>query len=94
MNNVMDFEQMISMSKVSSLLPGHPHPVTIRRWSRQGLRGIRLGSWKVGSHRYTTRAAEEAFIAAITGASSLESNAELVSSNPPASMPQSSRGAR
>ena len=94
MNNVMDFEQMISMSKVSCLLPGHPHPVTIRRWSRQGLRGIRLGSWKVGSRRYTTREAVEAFIAAITGATSLESNVELVSGNPPANMSQSSRGAQ
>lgn len=40
---------------------------TARRWIKQGYRGLRLESFRIGKKRYSTRQAAARFIAAVNG---------------------------
>jgi Protein of unknown function (DUF1580) len=59
----------ISLTAASREVASHPSPATIWRWYRHGVRGVRLQTWCLGTRRYTTRAALDAFIAGVTAAS-------------------------
>ncbi len=61
---VEDWDELISFSEASGLIPGEPHVMTIHRWSRQGLRGVKLESVLVGNKRFTSRAALSRFFIA------------------------------
>lgn len=52
---------------------GSPSPVTVWRWTRKGIRGIRLQAWLIGGRWFTTAEAVDAFIAATTAAANGES---------------------
>ncbi len=46
-----------------------PHPVTCWRWSKKGIAGVKLQTWRVGGRRLTTLQAVQEFIEASTRAS-------------------------
>ncbi len=43
-----------------------PHPVTCWRWSKKGIAGVKLQTWRVGGRRLTTLQAVQEFIEAST----------------------------
>jgi hypothetical protein len=51
----------LTMEEAAASLPNKPHPVTVARWARHGIRGVRLKSVVFGRQRYTTRAYLEEF---------------------------------
>ncbi|HUY35471.1 MAG TPA: DUF1580 domain-containing protein [Pirellulales bacterium] len=61
-------EETIDLAAVARSLPGKPHPATVWRWYRNGLRGQRLETIVVGGRRYTSREALARFVAATTAA--------------------------
>jgi hypothetical protein len=52
--------------------PNPPHPATLMRWALKGVgkAKIKLETVKIGGRRYTSRAALEAFVARLSGATS------------------------
>jgi hypothetical protein len=60
-------ESLLSLSEAGRTLPQRPSPVTMWRWSRRGIRGIRLESILIGGRRFTSREALGRFIAARSG---------------------------
>jgi hypothetical protein len=61
-------EETIDLAAAARELPGKPHPATIWRWYRHGLRGQRLETVVVGGRRFTSREALARFVEAITRA--------------------------
>jgi hypothetical protein len=61
---MIDFEkeEPLSFAEAAKHVPGHPHVSTLHRWSRSGIRGIRLESfWCVG-RRMTSLQALKRFL--------------------------------
>ena len=54
----------IALSDLPRLLPGRFTKGTILRWTRHGVAGVRLASFKLGGKRFVTREAIADFIAA------------------------------
>lgn len=56
-------KQFLTLAQASELLPGNPHPATIRRWARKGLHGgrVRLELSPVGGRIFVTAEALERF---------------------------------
>jgi len=65
-------EDMISLAEAARRLPGKPHPATISRWQRHGLKGKKLETVVVGGRRYTSVEALSRFIDATTRARETE----------------------
>lgn len=61
-------EQLLTLAKATRLLPSSPHPSTLWRWHRRGIRGVRLETVVVGGTRYTSREALSRFSASLTAA--------------------------
>jgi len=63
-------EHLLSFNQAAGLLPhgARPSSSTWWRWWRKGVRGVRLQTYLVGGRRFTTQAAVEAFVAALTAA--------------------------
>jgi len=56
-------DELISFAVAAKTLPGKSvDPRTIWRWAKHGVRGVRLESYKVGRHRYTTEDAVIEFL--------------------------------
>ena len=60
-------EHQVTLIEATKLLPGRPHPNTLRRWASEGCDGTRLRTWKVGGRRVTSKEALEEFILARSG---------------------------
>ncbi|HUY36404.1 MAG TPA: DUF1580 domain-containing protein [Pirellulales bacterium] len=71
-------EETLDLATVARSLPGKPHPATVWRWYRHGLRGQRLETIVVGGRRYTSREALARFVAATTLAREAEPPAGAV----------------
>ena len=56
-------EELLSLSQAAKIIPGRPHVLTVHRWSRKGLRGVRLETVVIGGKRFTTTAALNRFFA-------------------------------
>lgn len=60
-------ETAIPVNQAAAFFPGRrPHKSTVWRWVLNGVRGIKLGTFVVGTIRYTTKESIERFIAATT----------------------------
>lgn len=55
-------EQLVHLTQAREYIPGQPHSGTIRRWFREGLRGITLETVMVGGRRFTSQEAISRFI--------------------------------
>jgi hypothetical protein len=75
-------ENLLTLSQVSDLLPGRPQYATVRRWTNDGVDGVRLEAVVVGGRTYISREAVDRFIAATTA----KKNADRTS--PAADTPQ------
>jgi hypothetical protein len=67
---------LLTLSEVSRLLPGRPHPSTIWRWRRKGIGGVKLRTVRIGGRTYVQRHALEEFIEAMTRASDVPQTRE------------------
>ncbi len=47
----------LSLAQASRLLPGRPHPSTLWRWRKKGVRGIKLKTVQIGGRVWVTRSA-------------------------------------
>ena len=62
----------MTLGQASASLPGTPHPATIKRWIRDGLkattsrRRVYLGGQRIGGRWYVTRSAIDEFVQAIS----------------------------
>lgn len=45
----------ITLSQAAQELPGQPHLVTLHRWATRGIKGVKLGTIRVGGRRLTTK---------------------------------------
>ena len=61
-------DDKITLTAAAKRVPGRPHPSTLWRWCRRGIRGVRLRYLKVGRCIYTTAADLEQFFTAVTEA--------------------------
>ncbi len=55
-------EGSIPLHAAADLFPGKPALPTLRRWTKTGLNGIVLSSFKIGKFRYTTHEAVDKFL--------------------------------
>jgi hypothetical protein len=46
--------ELITLTQLARRLPNRPHLSTVWRWTRRGIRGVRLGTVIIGGRRYTT----------------------------------------
>lgn len=62
-------EGMLTVSQVAEMCPsargGHVTPLTVRNWMTNGVRGVKLESFRLGGVRLTTRENLEKFIEAL-----------------------------
>lgn len=56
------------------------HLSTCIRWATQGVRGIKLRSWVIGSRRFTTLAAVREFVETLSGSAAVSRFADAVKS--------------
>jgi hypothetical protein len=68
-------EELRTLRQAAASLPGTPAPSTTWRWSRRGVRGIRLETVVIGGTRYTSLEALSRFAVALTAASEPASTA-------------------
>ena len=66
MRNTLFDEELLSLSQAAKSLPSRPHPSTVWRWTKRGVRGVRLETIVIASRRFTSREALERFVAATT----------------------------
>ena len=59
-------DDAISLREAAEVLPGNPSPATLSRWAHHGVRGTRLATVLVGGRRYTTPAAINTFLGALS----------------------------
>jgi Protein of unknown function (DUF1580) len=60
-------DELLPLRRAGTGLPGSPGPTTVMRWADNGVRGVRLDSYRIGGRRYTTRSALRKFLDAING---------------------------
>ena len=69
-------ESILSLSEAAKALPRvegkRPHTSTIFRWTRDGVRGVRLDSVRLGRRLCTSREALQRFVTALSEAPPLE----------------------
>src|SRR4051812_46805516 len=61
-------EEPISLSVAARQLPGNPAPVSLWRWCRKGVNGVRLGYIRIGRKILTSKPALSRFTAALAAA--------------------------
>jgi hypothetical protein len=66
-------DELLSLKEASATIPGRPHFVSLHRWCKEGLRGVRLSTVLVGGTRYTTKRALNAFFEATANAATPQS---------------------
>ena len=66
-------DEPLTLSEAARLLPGKPHPSTLWRWRRKGVRGVKLRTLSVGGRPWVTRAAIADFLSAVRFATGLAS---------------------
>jgi hypothetical protein len=54
-------EQLRSLTDASRLIPSKPHPSTLWRWWKRGIRGVKLETVVIGGARYTSVEALQRF---------------------------------
>ena len=59
---LVNWDDQILLAEVPAILPTHPSMSTVRRWSREGVGGIRLATCRIGGRRTTSRLALQAFL--------------------------------
>jgi len=59
----MKTTKYIPLKAASAKLPGRPHLATLHRWTKKGVNGVKLRTWRVGNRVYTTEAALDDFLA-------------------------------
>lgn len=64
----LDPTKFISLSEAAAILPGRPSLCSLHRWTRRGVRGVRLETLLVGGKRFTTAEALQKFADAVTAA--------------------------
>ncbi len=55
------------LTEAPAHISNHPSVITLRRWVRRGVRGVRLRTWLVGGRRYTSDRAIAEFLARLNG---------------------------
>jgi hypothetical protein len=60
-------EDLIRFAEVPDLVPARVSTVTVARWARVGVRGVKLETIRVGGKVLTSREAVERFLAAMNG---------------------------
>jgi len=58
----LDNEQPIPLTGAAEHIRSRPSISTVRRWSRYGVRGVKLDTRLIGGRRYTTIAAIDRFL--------------------------------
>lgn len=60
---MIDFsaEDLLSFCDAAKQIPGRPHKLTIHRWAKEGVRGVRLETVLICGKRYTSKAALNRF---------------------------------
>ena len=61
--NVTD-QKLLTLKEASEFLPGKVAANTLRRWSTEGIGGIKLKAWRLGRCYFTSREALEEFVCA------------------------------
>jgi hypothetical protein len=56
-------EQLRLLNEAPPIVPGRPHLSTLIRWSKRGVRGVRLETLVVGGRRFTSVEAIARFLA-------------------------------
>jgi hypothetical protein len=56
-------EELRPLTRASRDVPGRPHLATLFRWSRKGIRGVRLVTMVIGGRRFTSVQAVGRFLA-------------------------------
>lgn len=54
------------LTAAAELIPERPHVSTLRRWTKQGVRGVRLKSCLIGGRRYTSKLWLDEFVVAVS----------------------------
>jgi hypothetical protein len=62
-------EHPLTIPQACQIIPGRPVSTTVHRWSKRGIRGVRLQTALIGGRRYTSREAIRRFIAELSGLS-------------------------
>lgn len=67
----LDTEQTLTMAEAAKHLPRrsggkHPHPSTLFRWAKQGVRGVKLETIRVGVSLCTSKEAIQRFCNALS----------------------------
>ena len=61
-------EDIVSMTEARQFLRTRPHPSTIWRWYKRGVRGVKLETAVLGGRRVTSKEAIQRFVDATTAA--------------------------
>jgi Protein of unknown function (DUF1580) len=72
----------LTLAQAARLLPNHPNPVTLWRWRKKGIRGVKLQTELIGGRRFVYREALEQFIQAINDAAVSKADRPASSSEP------------
>jgi hypothetical protein len=67
--NTPVFQDAIPIRRVPELLPGNPTLITVYRWIRHGIDGVKLPSIRIGGRRFVRRSDLQAFVERMTDAS-------------------------
>jgi hypothetical protein len=62
----VELDTCFALRQAAKILPGNPSRSTLSRWVHHGVRGVRLETVLVGGRRYTTRAAIDEFLVALS----------------------------
>jgi hypothetical protein len=68
MSAAADESAYITLAQAATLLPGRPHVLTLARWAKKGVRGVKLEHRRFGRRICTTRQMLDAFAAALAAA--------------------------
>ena len=69
-------ETPLTFSAAARSLPGRPHPSTIWRWHRVGVRGIRLEAVRLGGRYITSQEALDRFAARLSESDDIRGGAK------------------
>lgn len=65
--------ELMTLSEAANSLAGRPHKLTLWRWTKKGVKGVKLRTTRVGSRVYVSREQLEDFQAAVAAAYNGES---------------------
>ena len=67
MPNAILSQHNLTLVEATKLFPSKPHINSLRRWSRKGLCGVKLRTFRSGRRICTSREAVEEFISKVSG---------------------------